>query len=65
MAMDFGTTRHVLAGYRRRASRLLFIGLGIVVITVALAVVGEVAGVGWLSRPVPYTVGGGLAVAVI
>ncbi|MBL3670308.1 hypothetical protein JL475_30905 [Streptomyces sp. M2CJ-2] len=63
VAVDFGTTRHVLAAYRRHASHLLFIGLGIVVITVVLAVVGAVAEVGWLSRPAPYTAGGGLAVA--
>ncbi|MGY3201485.1 hypothetical protein [Streptomyces sp. TE5632] len=63
VAVDFGTTRHVLAAYRRHASHLLFIGLGIVVITVVLVVVGAVAGVSWLSKPAPYTAGGGLAVA--
>ncbi|MFD6322969.1 hypothetical protein ACFWOL_08850, partial [Streptomyces sp. NPDC058442] len=63
VAVGFGTTRHVLAAYRRHASHLLFIGLGIVVIAVVLVVVGAVAGVGWLSKPAPYTAGGGLAVA--
>lgn len=44
VAVDFGTTRHVLAAHRRHASHLLFIGLGIMVIAVVLVTVGAVPG---------------------